>query len=87
MHTKGHTTVWEPQIDVNRARDPRHWSQQLRDWWTAHQAARQQARLEALHRCWDATREVVTPFRAEAAPDMAMAHRSLSGAIMRYELS
>ena len=49
MHANGHTTVWGTHIGIGRASDTRSWYQQLRDWWTAYKAARQQANIEALH--------------------------------------
>ena len=87
MHTNSHTTVWGTPIGVGRTRDTKGWYQQLRDWWTAHKAARQQATLDALHRCWDAKREAVTPRRAEAAPEMAAAQHTLFVATMLYGLN
>jgi hypothetical protein len=87
MHTNGHTTVWGIQMGLGRASKTRSWYQQLRDWWTAHKAARQQANLDALHRCWDARREAVTSHCAEAAPEMAAAHYAISVATMLYGLS
>jgi hypothetical protein len=87
MHTNAHPTPWGILSGIGRARESKSWYQQLRDWWTAHQAARRQASLETLHRCWDATREAVTPHRAEAAPEMAVAHQAISVAAMLYGLS
>jgi hypothetical protein len=87
MHTNGHTTVWGTRVGIGRTSETKSWYQQLRDWWTAHKAARQQASLEALHRCWDAKREAITPHRAEAAPEMAAAHHALSVATLLYGLS
>jgi hypothetical protein len=87
MHTNGPTTVWGTHIGIGRPRDTKSWYQQLRDWWTAHKAARQQTNLDALHRCWDAKREAVTSHRAEAAPEMAAAHHAISVATMLYGLS
>jgi hypothetical protein len=87
MHTHGHTTVWGTPSGLGRASKTRSWYQQLRDWWTAHNAAHRQANFDALHRCWDATREAVTPHRAEAAPEMAVAHHAISVATMLYGLS
>jgi hypothetical protein len=87
MHTNTQTTVWGAPIGNGRTRKTKSWYQQLRDWWTAHTTARQQAQREALHRCWDTTREAVTPYRAEAALDMAAAHSAHSVAMLLYGLS
>jgi len=86
-NSNSHTTVWGTHIGVSRARDTKSWYQQLRDWWAAHKAARQQLNLDALHRCWDVKREAVTPHRAEAAPEMAAAHHAISVPTMLYGLS
>ncbi len=87
MRTYGHATAWGAHIGVDRTSNGVGWYQQLRDWWMAHKAARQEARLASRHVCWDSTREVVTPLRAEAAPEMAAAHHALSVTIMLYGLS
>ena len=87
MQAHGQTPVWGTPIGVGRATDTKSWYQQLRDRWAAHKEAREQANLEALHRCWDARREAVTPHRAEAAPEMAAAHRTRSVATMVYGLA
>jgi hypothetical protein len=87
MRAYGHASVWRMEISVGRANDDKGWYQQIRDRWTAHKAARQQANFDALHRCWDAQREAVTPFRAKAAPEMAAAQRALSVAPLLYGLA
>src|SRR5262245_6542494 len=87
MHTRGHTTVWGTPIEIGRARHTKSWYQPLRDWWTVHHAVRQHATLDALQRCWDTTREAVTSYRAEAAPEMAAVHHAMSVATMLYGLS
>jgi hypothetical protein len=74
-------------MGVGRASNGAGWYQQLRDWWTAHKSARPEARLASLRACWDSKREVVTPLRAEAAPEMAAAQHALSVAIMLYGLN
>jgi hypothetical protein len=74
-------------LGVGRAGDAKGWYQHLRDRRAAHKAARQQANLEALHRCWDAKREAVTLNRVEAAPEMAAAQRALSVTTLFYGLA
>jgi hypothetical protein len=78
MHAHGHTTVWGTHLGIGRARETKSWYQQMKAWWAAHKAARQQANLEALHRCWDATREAVHPLHADAAADMVASTHACS---------
>jgi hypothetical protein len=87
MRAYGHASVWRMHIGVGRAGDAKGWYQQLRDWWTTHTAARPEARLASLSTCWDARREAVTPFRAEAAPEMAAAQQTLFVATLLYGLA
>jgi hypothetical protein len=87
MHANGHITEWAADISVGRTKDTKSWYQQLRDWWTAHKAARREAKLASLHACWDAKREAVRSFRAEAAPEMAAAQHAFSVATMLSGLS
>jgi hypothetical protein len=87
MQAHGHTTVWGTHTGVKGARDTTGWYQQLKEWWVAHKAARQQAKLAALKTCWDAEHEAVRCLRAEAAPEMAAAHHAISIATMLAGLS
>jgi hypothetical protein len=87
MHANGHTTVWGTHIGVGGARDAKRWYQQLREWWVARKAAREQARLAALTACWDARREALKPLRADAAAEMVAAEHTLSTSIMLYGLA
>ena len=87
MHANGHTTVWGTHIGLGRATDGKTWYQQLKDWWTAHNAARQQAALARLRARWDARHEAVRPFRAEQAVDMLAATHAFSTTTALSELS
>ncbi len=84
MQAHGHTTVWGTHTGVGWASNTKGWYQRLRDWRTAHKATRRQAKLASLNACWDAKHEAVKPLRAEAAPEMAAAHASLSVATVLY---
>jgi hypothetical protein len=86
MHTHQHTTVWGTHIGAGCAKDAKSWYQQIKEWWAVHKAARQEAKLAALNRYWDAKREAVISFRAETAREMAAAQHALAVARMLYGL-
>jgi hypothetical protein len=87
MHAHGHTTVWGTHIGVGRASDRKSWYQQVKDWWTAHKAARQEAKLATLRTHWDAGREAVRPFHADAAIDMVASTHAFSTTTALCDLS
>jgi hypothetical protein len=70
MNANGHTTVWGTHIGVGRARDLKGWYHALKDWWAAHNSARHEAGLAVLKARWNAGRETVHPFHADAALDL-----------------
>ena len=78
MPAHGHTPVWGTHIDIGRASDAKRWYQQMQAWWTAHQAARQDAKLATLRACWDAQREAVRPLHADAAIDLVASTHACS---------
>jgi hypothetical protein len=78
MHTNGRTTVWGTHIDIGHASDAKNWYQQLKEWWAAHQAARQEVKLATLRARWDAGREVVRPLHVDAAIDMVASTHAFS---------
>ena len=87
MRAHGHTMVWGTHRGVGRAHDAQGWCQQLTEWWATHKAARHEARLATLKARWDARREAVTPFRADAAPEMVAATGARSVAMLLYSLA
>ena len=87
MHAHGNATTWGTHIGVGPTRDGKGWYQQLRGWWTAHKAAHRRAKLDALHRRWDARREAVRPLRAQAAIEIALTQGALSIATQLYALA
>jgi hypothetical protein len=70
MPAHGHTTTWGTHIGVGRATDVKGWYALLKAWWGDHKAARDGARLATLKAHWDARRETVHSFRADAAIDI-----------------
>ena len=70
MRSHGHTTEWEAQISVGRAKDAKSWYAELKDWWSAHKTAHHDAKLAALQSRWDAKREAVRVVHADAAAAM-----------------
>jgi hypothetical protein len=87
MQRHGQATVWSPQVGVGRARAGEGWRLQLRRWWAARRDARRRATLAALEGCWDPQREAFWPLRADAAPELAAAHGTLSMATMLYDFT
>jgi hypothetical protein len=76
MRAEGQTSVW--RAPIGRARNAKHWYQQVHAWWTAHNAARYAAHLATVTARWDARREVVHPLPADAARDMVASTRACS---------
>ena len=84
MRSHGPATVWGTSLDGGCARDTKGWYQQMKEWWAARKAARQQAKLVALTDQWDAEHEAFRPLRADAAVEMAIAQGTLSMATQPY---
>jgi hypothetical protein len=84
MRSDGQATVWGTHIGVGRTRSGAGWCRQLQQWWDAHKAAREQAKLRALNARWDAQREAVRPLQAGTAADMVAAHYAFATATRLY---
>jgi hypothetical protein len=87
MRAYGHVAVWRTRIGMGRATDAKGWHQQLRDWWAAHKAARQEVKLATLRAHWDATREAVRVLHADAASDMVTSTHVFSTTTALCDLS
>jgi hypothetical protein len=87
MHAHRQTTVWGTHSDVGRPIDGQGWYQQVKAWWAAHQAARQDVKLATLSAHWDARREAVRPFHADAAVDMVASTHVCSTTMALCDLS
>jgi len=85
MRAHGHTATWS--MHIGRARDAKGWYDHLTEWWTARKALRDDAKLAAIAARWDAKREALTPLRADAAPEMAVAYGALSAGTVVYGLT
>jgi hypothetical protein len=85
MAGHGHTATWGTYIGAGRAHEAKakSWYTQFKTWL----AARREARRLALNACWDARREAVHPFRADAAIDMVPAAYTDATARALCELS
>jgi hypothetical protein len=66
MATQGHTVTLGTHIGIGRATDAKGWYALFKTWL----AARHDASLSAMNAHWDARREAVRPYRADAAIDM-----------------
>jgi hypothetical protein len=84
MRSHGPATVWGTAIKDGRARDANGWYRRLQAWRAARNAARQQAKLVTLTNRWDAEHDAVTPLRADAAVDIAIAQGTLALATQPY---
>jgi hypothetical protein len=87
MHANGHTTVWGTHIGVGRTTGSKGWYQQVKVWWAAHKAARQEAKLASLRARWDARREAVCSLHADAAVDMVASTHACSTTTALCDLS
>jgi hypothetical protein len=86
MRVHEQVSVWRTHLGIGPARDRKRWYDQLRSWWTTHQAACQHARLATLQGRWDAQREAIRSLRADAAPDMIAPTHARATATALYTL-
>jgi hypothetical protein len=87
MPAHGHVTVWGTHVGVGRAPNAQGWYQQLQDWWAAHRAARQEAKLATLKARWDARHESICVLHADSASDMVAAAHARSTATALCDLT
>jgi hypothetical protein len=87
MRSHGQVAVWGTQAEVGHPRPTASWYQRFKGWWTARKVARHTARRAARGAWWDAEREVLKPFHAEAAAEMAIAHGAFPTATRLYSLT
>jgi hypothetical protein len=87
MRSHGQVTVWGTHAGLGHTRVTASWYQQFKEWWTACKVTRHKARLAALGTRWDAEREALKPFGAEAASEMAATHGAFPTAIRLYGLT
>jgi hypothetical protein len=66
MAAHGHTAAWGTHIGIGRTTDAKGWYAQFKTWLSA----RHNARRSTLNAYWDARREAVRSFHADAAIDM-----------------
>ena len=66
MAAHGHTPAWDTYIGVGRTTQAHGWCAQVKAWLSA----RHDAKRSTLNAYWDAQREAVRSFRADAAIDM-----------------
>ena len=78
MRVHGHASVWRIPLGVGRANDDTGWHQQMKAWWTAHKAARHDAKLATLSARWDGQREAVRPLHTDAAIDLVASTHACS---------
>jgi hypothetical protein len=78
MSALGHAIAGKIPLGIGRTRDVKGWYHELKEWWTAHKAARREVRFAALTARWDASHEVVRFPRADAALDMVAATPAFS---------
>jgi hypothetical protein len=84
MRAQGLSTAGWMHRRVGPTRETTRWYRPLQHWWTTRQIARREAHLAALAARWDAAHEAVTPRRAEAALEMAVAQGALAIATQPY---
>jgi hypothetical protein len=75
MTVLGYNIPWGTRIGDRRITDAKGRHAQFKAWLAARKTAPQKAERKAIEARWDARREAVRPYRADAARDMvAPAH-------------
>jgi hypothetical protein len=69
MTVLGHSIPWGMRIGDRRRTDAKDGYTPFKTWLSARKTARQEAERAAIEVRWDAQREAVRPYRADAAHD------------------
>jgi hypothetical protein len=70
MTVLGHSIPWGTRIGEKRITDAKGRYAPFKSWLAARKTAQQEAEHKAIEARWDAQREAVRPYRADAARDM-----------------
>jgi hypothetical protein len=86
MTVLGHSIPWGTRIGDRRSTDAKDGYAQCKTRLSARKTARQEAERAAIEGRWDAQREAVRPYRADAAHDMVTPLHAYSVAMALHGL-
>jgi hypothetical protein len=86
MTVLGHSIPWGTRIGDRRRTDAKGWYAQFKTRLSARKTAHQEAERAAIEVRWDAQREAVRPYRADAARDMVTPSHAHSVAMALHGL-
>jgi hypothetical protein len=86
MTVFGHSIPWGTRIGDRRSTDAKDWYVPFKIWLSARKPVRQEAERVAIEARWDAQREALRPYRADAAHDMVTPLHAYSVAMALHGL-